>query len=60
MPEGHTLHRLATELSTAFGGLVVASSSPQGRFGGGATLVDGRVLAGAEAWGKHMLVTFDG
>jgi endonuclease-8 len=60
LPEGHTLHRLATELSTAFGGQVVSSSSPQGRFGEGAARVDGRVLEGAEAWGKHLLVTFAG
>lgn len=60
MPEGHTLHRLATELSTAFGDRAVASSSPQGRFIDGAALVDGRVLTGAEAWGKHLLVAFDG
>lgn len=59
MPEGHTLHRLATQLSTAFGGQVVESSSPQGRFDLGAARVDGRLLRGAEAWGKHLLVTFD-
>jgi formamidopyrimidine-DNA glycosylase len=51
---------LATELSTAFGGRVVSSSSPQGRFGEGAARVDGHVLEGAEAWGKHLLVTFAG
>ncbi|MDX6277067.1 MAG: endonuclease [Nocardioidaceae bacterium] len=59
MPEGHTLHRLATELSGTFGGQLVASSSPQGRFDEGAALVDGRVLLGAEAWGKHLLVGFE-
>jgi endonuclease-8 len=59
LPEGHTLHRLATELSTAFGGQIVASSSPQGRFDEGAARVDRRVLVGAEAWGKHLFVSFE-
>jgi endonuclease-8 len=60
LPEGHTLHRLSTELTAAFGGQAVASSSPQGRFREGAARVDGRVLTNAEAYGKHLLVTFDG
>ena len=60
MPEGHTLHRLATELSEAFGGLVVTSSSPQGRFDVGAARIDGRVLEHAEAWGKHLLIDIAG
>jgi endonuclease-8 len=59
LPEGHTLHRLARELSTAFGGQNVASSSPQGRFDDGAARVDGRVLVSAEAWGKHLFVGFE-
>jgi endonuclease-8 len=58
MPEGHTLHRLAGELTATFGGRVVEVSSPQGRFAGSAALVDGQVLVGAEAWGKHLLVAF--
>jgi endonuclease-8 len=58
MPEGHTLHRLAGELTATFGGRVVEASSPQGRFAGSAALVDGQVLVGAEAWGKHLFVEF--
>jgi endonuclease-8 len=58
MPEGHTLHRLADELTATFGGRVVEASSPQGRFAGSAALVDGQVLVGAEAWGKHLFVAF--
>lgn len=58
MPEGHTLHRLALDLTEAFGGSVVRSGSPQGRFAG-ADRLDGAVLASAEAWGKHVLVRFD-
>ncbi|RYJ00975.1 MAG: Fpg/Nei family DNA glycosylase, partial [Actinomycetales bacterium] len=52
MPEGHTLHRLAGELTEAFGGRVVRSSSPQGRFDAGATRLDGRRLTEATARGK--------
>ena len=58
MPEGHTLHRLAGELTATFGGQVVEASSPQGRFAGSAALVDGQMLVGAEAWGKHLFVEF--
>jgi len=58
LPEGHTLHRLAAELTRTFGGRRVASSSPQGRFTA-ATRLDGGVLRDAEAWGKHLFVRFD-
>ena len=58
MPEGHTLHRLARDLAASFGGRTVRSGSPQGRFAGAAGL-DGRVLVGADAVGKHLLVDFD-
>lgn len=53
MPEGHTLHRLAGELQELVGERV-AASSPQGRFA--ADAVDGAVVAGVEAYGKHLLV----
>ncbi len=58
MPEGHTLHRLATALDDAFAGHPVRVSSPQGRFAESAALLDGRVLEGAESWGKHLWVHF--
>lgn len=58
MPEGHTLHRLAAELDAAFGGRPVALSSPQGRFAEEAAQLDGSVLEGAEAWGKHLFLDF--
>lgn len=58
MPEGHTLHRLAADLNGAFAGRPVASSSPQGRFGAEAARLDGRVLLDAEAFGKHLFVSF--
>ncbi|MBC9734706.1 Fpg/Nei family DNA glycosylase [Nocardioides marmotae] len=58
MPEGHTLHRLALDITDAFAGHVVRVGSPQGRFAESAALVDGQLLEGAEAWGKHLFVEF--
>ena len=58
MPEGHTLHRLATEVRDRFAGQVVSVTSPQGRFEGSARLVDGTECVGAESWGKHLFVEF--
>jgi endonuclease VIII len=54
VPEGHLLHRTASELSADLAGQVVAASSPQGRFD--ARPVDGCAVALAEAYGKHLLV----
>ena len=58
MPEGHTLHRLATALDGAFAGHPVRVSSPQGRFAQSAALLDGRSVERAESWGKHLWVRF--
>ncbi|GAB3768976.1 endonuclease-8 [Nocardioides ginsengisegetis] len=58
MPEGHTLHRLAGDIESVFGGRLVRVGSPQGRFADSAALVDGHLLEGAEAWGKHLFVSF--
>jgi endonuclease-8 len=58
MPEGHTLHRLARDLETAFAGRPVRVGSPQGRFADSAALLDGQVLESAESWGKHLFVAF--
>ncbi len=60
MPEGHTLHRLAVALDTAFAGTAPAASSPQGRFVTGAARLDGVPVVSAQAWGKHLFVEFDG
>ncbi|MFN8097657.1 MAG: zinc finger domain-containing protein [Dermatophilaceae bacterium] len=60
MPEGHTLHRLAATLDEAFAGTAPRASSPQGRFVEGAALLDGRLVERADAWGKHLFVTFAG
>ena len=59
MPEGHTLHRLATSLRDAFAGDVVASGSPQGRFEESAARVDGLRLLEASSRGKHLFVDFE-
>jgi endonuclease-8 len=60
MPEGHTLHRLAGDLTRAFAGRTVRVGSPQGRFADSAALLDGLVVEGAEAWGKHLFIAFAG
>jgi endonuclease VIII len=60
VPEGHTIHRLAGELTRELGGRVVGVSSPQGRFAAGAAVVDGSRLEGAEAHGKHLFIGFAG
>jgi DNA-formamidopyrimidine glycosylase len=60
MPEGHTIHRLAREHRTLFGGAVVCAESPQGRFAEGAATISGRVLSRVEPYGKHLLYRFDG
>ncbi len=58
MPEGHTIHRLAIDLSAAFAGTTPQVSSPQGPFVEGAALLDGHGVLGADAWGKHLFVDF--
>ena len=60
MPEGHTLHRLACELSDVFAGHSVRVSSPQGRFDREAAQLDGARLLVAESAGKHLFLDFDG
>lgn len=56
MPEGHTVHRLAAAFEQGFAGSRVRLSSPQGRFDAEARRLDGQVLLGAEAIGKHLLL----
>lgn len=60
MPEGHTLFRLAGELSVAFAGQPLGVSSPQGRFADGAAAVDGHIFTIAESAGKHLFLRFEG
>jgi endonuclease-8 len=59
VPEGHTLRRLARQFGDVFGGQRLAVSSPQGRFAGGAALLDGHVLVAADSHGKHLFLHFD-
>jgi endonuclease-8 len=59
MPEGHTLFRLAADLSAAFGGRIVSATSPQGRFADDAAVIDGHVLETAHSSGKHVFAEFD-
>lgn len=58
MPEGHTVHRLAAAVTELFGGQRLHASSPQGRFSAGAERLDGQVLLGAQAHGKHFFAAF--
>lgn len=58
MPEGHTLHRHASQHRGWLVGQVVRSSSPQGRFTA-SEVFDGRHLLDVQAWGKHLVYTFD-
>lgn len=60
VPEGHAVHRHARRLAKAFASEQVAVSSPQGRFADGAALIDGSRVMGAEAYGKHLFVEFEG
>ncbi len=60
MPEGHTLHRLATDLTAAFAGRRVRVSSPQGRFAADAAAIDGATVLAAESAGKHLFVELEG
>lgn len=59
MPEGHTIHALAARLSRTLGQQQIRASSPQGRFGADAALLDGRRLDHASARGKHLFVQLE-
>ncbi|MEU9985067.1 DNA-formamidopyrimidine glycosylase family protein [Streptomyces sp. NPDC050856] len=58
MPEGHTIHRLAEEHLSRFGGREARVTSPQGKFSDSAALLDGRVLEAVDAHGKHLFLGF--
>ncbi|MBK9156572.1 MAG: DNA-formamidopyrimidine glycosylase family protein [Propionibacteriaceae bacterium] len=59
MPEGHVTHRIARDVTAAFGGRPVRVASPQGRFADSAALLNGTVLLQGEAAGKHLFFDFD-
>ncbi|MFY0614636.1 MAG: hypothetical protein JXQ99_24105 [Hyphomicrobiaceae bacterium] len=58
MPEGHTIHRAARDLGRVLVGSTIDVTSPQGRFAGGAAVLDGRECLLVEAYGKHLLAEF--
>ncbi|WP_295656468.1 Fpg/Nei family DNA glycosylase [uncultured Nocardioides sp.] len=60
MPEGHTLRKLANDLTSAFAGSAVRTSSPQGRFAADAESIDGALVVGADSVGKHLFVEMSG
>ncbi|MDE2480917.1 MAG: Fpg/Nei family DNA glycosylase [bacterium] len=58
MPEGHTIHRAARLQRELIVGGAVRVESPQGRFSEAALDLDGAVLRGIEAYGKHLVYDF--
>lgn len=60
MPEGHTLRKLADDLTAAFAGRRVRVSSPQGRFAADAEQLDGARVVGADSAGKHLFLELEG
>lgn len=58
MPEGHTIHRLAADLVAVFADRTVRASSPQGRFSDGSAALEGARFIDAQAYGKHLVITF--
>jgi endonuclease VIII len=54
MPEGHTIHRAARQQNSLLAGRRVRVSSPQGPFAADAARVDGAILDGVTAHGKHL------
>ncbi|WP_436792796.1 Fpg/Nei family DNA glycosylase [Actinospongicola halichondriae] len=60
MPEGHTIHRLARDLSRDLRGRPVETAYRQDRFAEGARRLDGRTLERTSANGKHLFLHWDG
>jgi endonuclease-8 len=61
MPEGDALHRIAARLQPLVGDRIEAESPhPRGLATGVARVVDGRLLEGVDAVGKHLLLRFEG
>ena len=58
MPEGHTIHRLASDYAGRFSGTAPRVTSPQGKFSDAAALLDGARLTRTEAHGKHLFLGF--
>jgi endonuclease-8 len=60
VPEGHTIHRAARRQGAVLAGHRIRASSPQGRFAAEAAALDGRMLLGVEAVGKHLFHRWEG
>ena len=61
MPEGDSLHRIAVGLRVLVGERLEAESpNPRGRATGVARAVDGRLLEAVDAFGKNLLLRFEG
>lgn len=60
MPEGHAIHRIAQDHTRDFVDQKLAVLSPQGRFEGGAEVLNGRRLKAIEAHGKHLCYQWSG
>ena len=56
MPEGHTIHRLARDLSARLGPGVLQASALQPRFAAGVARIDGGRLLATDAYGKHLFL----
>ncbi len=54
MPEGHTIHRIASDHQKWFAGQRFVALSPQGRFSDEAKRINGRQLRDVSAHGKHL------
>jgi len=61
MPEGDVLHRIAASLQVLVGERLEAEAPhPRAAATGVASAIDGKVLEGADAVGKHLLLRFEG
>lgn len=58
MPEGHTIHRLATAYREALADRPLRASSPQGPFAAQAEALAGARLTETDATGKHLFLGF--
>lgn len=58
MPEGHTIHRLARDMAADLVGHRIATDVRQRRFADAAQRLDGTVLDGTSAMGKHLFLHF--
>lgn len=58
MPEGHTIHRAASDQLAMLGRQKLTITSPQGRFADGAAAISGLSLRAIDAYGKHLLYRF--